>query len=620
MSLIKSFLRGLTPQREISLADWGDAHRWLTSEASAEPGPYRIARMPYLRGIAEALSTHSSYQEVVVMKGAQLGLTELGNNWLGYLITEAPAPILMAMPTEDTVKRNVKIRINPMIESTEVLAELMPPSRVRDSGNNLLEKKFPGGMLMMVGANSPAGLRSVPVRFIMLDEVDGYPNDAGGEGSPIELARARTRTYAKKKKIYIISTPTTKGSSAIEREFETTDQRYFFVPCPECGTVQTLEFEQLRWEPGQHETVQYECAHCRVLIPERKKTVMLNQGQWQATVEDNVTPGKIGFHINSLYSPYGMYSWAEIARKWDEIQGKHEEMKTFFNTVLGKTWETQGEVPEWERLYERRENYQLNRPAQEVYFITAGVDVQADRLEVQIVGWGKRKRSWVIDYRVILGDTAALEVWDKLALIVRETWEREDGVVLPMRMMCVDAGYNTPHVYTFCQRFAADQVVPVKGQDKQGVMLSSPRPVHIRKDGKPVKVGALKLWNVGVSLLKSELYGWLRLTNTADAEPDGYCHFPMLDAAFFRGITAETLEFKLVRGFKQYAWMKKYKANEPLDTRNYARAAAEIVGISRFTDAHYEAMLGQYSRRERAENKQVSRKTEPDSDGFWSGW
>lgn len=616
MSLIKAFLEGLTPQRKVSLVEWGDEHRWLTSEASAEPGPYRIARMPYLIGIAEALSTHSSYQEIVVMKGAQLGLTEIGNNWIGYLISEDPASILLAMPTEDTMKRNVKIRINPMIESTEVLARLLPPSRQRDSGNNMLEKKFPGGMLMMVGANSPAGLRSVPVRFIMLDEVDGYPMDSGGEGSPMELARARTRTFSKKKKIYIISTPTLKGSSAIEREFQTTDQRYFMLPCPECGCEQHLEFEQLRWEKGKPETVKYECIHCHELIPERKKTQMLNQGRWVATVEENVNPVKIGFHINSLYSPYGMYSWAEIARKWDEIQGKPEELKTFVNTVLGKTWEEAGEMPAWEALFERRESYPANQPGEEVAFITAGVDVQGDRLEVQIVGWGKRKRSWLIDYRVITGDTANRATWDKLATVVSETWTRPDGLILPVRMMCVDASYNTQHVYTFCQRFSPSQVVPVQGQPGQSVVLSSPRQVYVKQDGKPVKIGGVKRYDVGVSVLKSELYGWLRQPNTGDVEPDGYCHFNEQRPEFFRGMTAEKVVPKQVRGFVKYEWEKFYKANEPLDTRIYARAAAALAGIDRFAEHHYEEILRGYSQVQQPEKQQDS----DDDGGYWDRW
>jgi len=548
------------------------------------------------------------------MKAAQVGATEAGNCWLGYLIDISPCPVLMVMPTDETVKRNSKIRIDPMIEATPRLRDKIAPARSRDSGNTVMQKQFAGGVLVMTGANSAVGLRSMPVRALMLDEVDGYPADLDGEGNPIDLARARTRTFARRK-IFIISTPTTEGGSAIEKEFVTTDQRYWYVPCPICGGEQALEFDQLRWEEGKPETAQYECSHCTALIQERHKTAMLNAGRWVATHPELADPRRVGYHINSLYSPYGWYSWADAAREFEEAGQDQAKLKSFYNTVLGKTWKESGEVPAWEALYERRESYRLNAPSNEVYFITAGVDVQGDRLEIQIVGWGKRKRSWLIDYRVLVGDTAGADVWRQLDAILSERWTRTDGLEMQVLKMCVDSGFNTNHVYTFCAKYSGDRVVPIKGQENQAVMLAAPRPVGRKKDGTTPKFGGVKLWNIGVSIIKSELYGWLKQTHTGEVEPDGYCHFPALDVPFFRGLTAEQLEFKLVRGYRRYMWVKKYARNEPLDTRVYARAAAAMVGIDRFSDEHYEKITGNYSRKE-PEKQRVTKK----SGDFWAGW
>jgi phage terminase large subunit GpA-like protein len=537
----------------------------------------------------DKLSVNDPVQEVVVIKGAQLGFTEAGNNWVGYIIDIAPGPTMMVQPTDETVKRNSKIRITPMIEATPRLREKIMPARSRDSSNTTYSKDFPGGVLVMTGANSAVGLRSMPVRYLFLDEIDGYPPDLDGEGSPLDLAKARTRTFAKKK-IYMVSTPTVEGVSVIEKEFKSTDQRYFHVPCPHCGTYQHLKWSQLRWEEKKPETARYYCEHCNEAIEERFKPSIFADGYWKSTCEENASPHKVGYHINSLYSPFGWYSWTDAAREWEEAQGDNPKLKTFINTVLGETWKEKGEAPPWENLYNRRETYRLNEPSNEVVFITVGVDVQKDRLELEVVGWCRGKRSYSLDYRAITGDTSNPEVWNELAKVVGETWKRPDGITLPMRLMAVDTGYNTQHVYDFCKRFDVTRVIPIKGQDRQQIMFAPPKAVEYSSAGK--KVGKVKVWNVGVSLIKSEVYGFLKLEKAEDGSaPNGYCHFPQYNHEYFRGLTAEQLQYKTNnRGFKTYEWVKKYDRNEPLDTRVYARAAAAVLGVDRFKDEHWAAM------------------------------
>lgn len=616
IELAKGFLKGLTPEPRLTVSEWSDLHRYLAPTSSAEPGKWKTDRTPYLRPIMDALSATSPIQEVVFIKGAQIGATEMGFNWIGYIIDVAPAPTLMVQPTEAMAKRNSKMRFDPMVEATDRLKDKIKPARSRDADNTTLQKGFPGGVLVMSGANSASGLRSMPVRNLMLDEVDAYPLDLEGEGSPVDLARARTRTFAKRK-TFILSTPTVEHTSVIYKEFLTTDQNYLHVPCPYCNTFQALKWDNLKWEPGNPDSVLYYCEGCGVGIEERHKSYMLPRGVMVPANPQAVSSTKIGFHVSSLYSPLGWYSWKDAAKDWEDAEGNVTKQKTFINTVLGLTWKESGEAPAWENLYNRRELYAQNKPCNEVMFITVGVDVQKDRIELEVVGWCRKKRTYSIDFRVLIGDTSKEEVWNELAEVVGETWEREDGNILPMKLMAVDTGYNTQFVYAFCQRFDATRVIPVKGQQKQQTIVSPPKQVNITKAGK--KAGKTKVWNVGVDMLKSELYGFLRNEIKEDGTiPLGYCHFPQYDQHYFKGLTGEQLELrKNTKGYNEYVWVKKYERNEPLDCRVYARAAAYVVGIDRFDDSEkwWNSLV-----RERVPNSTSTpkkKKRRDSGDGFW---
>jgi phage terminase large subunit GpA-like protein len=606
-SLIAGLFDGIKPEPRLKVSQWADEHRYLSPVAAAEPGRWRTSRTPYLREIMDRLSADDPCMEVVVMKGAQIGFTEAGNNAIGYWIDNAPGSILMVMPTEESVKKNSKMRIDPMINATPRLAQRVAAQRSRDSSNTTTHKDFPGGVLTMTGANSATGLRSTPVRYLMLDEVDAYPQDLDGEGSPVELAKKRTATFAKRK-IFILSTPTIHSLSVVEEEFERTDQRYFYVPCPDCGHYQRLVWSdesgpRIVWEKGKPETAAFACEDCGTLIEERHKPRMLAAGEWRATKPDNASTARYGYHLNSLYSPLGWYSWEQAARDWEDAQGKPTKLKAFINTVLGETWKERGEVPDWQKLYNRRENFEFNVAPKDVCFITVGADVQKDRLELQVIGWGKRKRSWSIDYRVLMGDTSQAAVWDQLGAVVNESWRRVDGVELPMLMMAVDSGYNTQHVYDFCRKYDANKVVAVKGQDRQMVMLRPPQVIDLTRDGR--KVGHIRLWNISSDLIKTELYGWLRGHVGDDGfEPDGYVHFPMHGEQYFKGLTAEKLTLtKNKKGYARYEWVKEYERNEPLDTFVYARAAAAIFGIDRMTDEEFDAIVNIYTQHEETGKK-----------------
>ncbi|ODS87286.1 MAG: hypothetical protein ABS44_11765 [Chryseobacterium sp. SCN 40-13] len=588
---IAGFLHGLKPEPLLSVSQWADRYRLLDSKSSAMPGPFRTSVTPFLREIMDNLGEYAEAEEVIVMKGAQLGVTEAGLNWIGYTIDISPCPMLFVEPTKDVVELVSKTRIQPMLESTPSLAEKVKPAKSRDSGNTLTKKEFPGGVLRLAGANSAAGLRNMPVKRLMLDEVDAYPIDLDGEGNAIDLAKKRTSTFANRK-IFILSTPTTKLSSVIEPLFESTDQRYYHVPCPHCGGLQHLKWENLKYTYNKNakiaNDVYYQCEHCLEPIQERYKTKMLEAGSWIPAAIENQNKKRVGYHVNSMYSPLGWKSWEDLAIEYEEAKGDTPKMKTFYNTSLGLTFEESGEKPEWEALYSRREDYPVNKiPTDEVAFLTAGVDIQKDRIELEIVGWCEGKVSYSIDFRVLTGFVAGdgnAAVWQKLASVLEESWEKPNGTVLPIRMMCVDSGNWSSEVYAFCGRYPQSRVVPIKGRDNQITVVATPKAVNVSRKNK--SIDGVKVWHVGVSMLKSELYGWLRV---GEDDP-GYCHFPQYDENYFKGLTAEELILtKNKNGQLVERWVKKFNRNEPLDTRIYARAAAHMVGMDSFTPAVWEA-------------------------------
>ena len=523
-----------------------------------------------------------------------------------------------------TMERNVKQRIDPMLDESPRLKAKVGVKRSKDGGNTLHQKDFAGGVLVLTGANSAAGLRSIAVRVAVMDEVDGYPGDVDGEGDPVSLVEKRMVTFGNSKKEYILSTPTIEGQSRIEKSFELTDQRYYHVPCPHCEGLQVLVFERLKWVKGDYKDVYYECEHCSGHIYNYQKTWMLRDkamggtAEWRSLKPENDNPEVRGYHLSALYSPDGWLSWTDIARDWDESENDEPKRKVFINTILGKTYRIKGEAPPWQLLYERSQMDGLERNVvwESVAFLTAGADVQMDRIEVEIVGWMEGRRSQQIDYRVLMGDTMKEEVWRELDKVLEEEWAithsphpqsatrvssghstsgeggrqvERGGRVLKVRLMGLDTGYNAPMAHDFAKKWGTRRVIPIKGSDALEMPFSSPKAVTITKLGKPV--GKSKVWMVGVSYLKMQLYGWLRLPIDANGEvPNGYCMFLPQDAFYFRGLTAEELVPKRshTTNATSYEWIKRYERNEPLDCRIYATAVAYVLGFERWSKERWD--------------------------------
>lgn len=597
----RAFARGLAPDPTLTVSEWADRYRLLSSRASAEAGRYRTDRTPYMRGVMDALSPGHPARRVVFMKAAQVGATEAGNNWLGYCVHQAPGPFLAVQPTTDLAKRLSQQRIEPLIDESPELRVLILPARSRESGNTVLSKRFAGGQLVLTGANSAVGLRSMPARYVFLDEVDAYEGDVEGEGDPVALAIARSRTFGHRAKAFLVSTPTIKGLSRIEREYEVSDRQRFFVPCPHCGHMQWLRFERLRWEADDPDGAAYWCEACEQPIDEQHKTAMLAAGEWRPTAEA-VDPHTVGFHISALYSPVGWRSWAALARDRIAAKGDDAALKTFMNTDLGETWQERGEAPDWQRLYDRREEWPVGTVPAGGLVLTAGADIQHDRIEVDVWAWGRRLESWLVDHIVLEGDTSREEVWTALTGLLSRTWRHEGGARMTLSRIAVDSGdgRNTAAVYAWVRRAGAGQALAVKGSDgfDRSTPVDGPTYVDVNERGKTIRRG-VKLWKVSVGVFKSETYRFLRLERPTDEQleagepfPDGYAHLPVgLPAEWMKQLVAEQLvTVRDRRGFSKLEWRQMRERNEALDCRVYARAAAWLMGLDRWEEERFDAM------------------------------
>ncbi len=569
-SYLRTFGLALQPEPDLTVSEWADNHRMLHQAASSEPGRWRTDRTPYLREIMDCLSHTSRSDVVVFMKGAQIGATEAGNNWLAYVVHHAPGPMLYVMPTVDTAKRNSKQRIAPMLDAIPEVRDKISVPRSRDSSNTLFQKDFPGGTVIITGANSAVGLRSMPARYLFLDEVDAYPMDIDAEGNPIQLAMRRTATYKRNRKVFIVSTPTIKNFSTVEDYFEKSDKREFHCPCPHCGHKQTIAWKRIHWPEGEPEKAFMKCDACEKKIAESHKTRMLKEGEWIAQADGRYT----GFHLSSLYSPAGWYSWADAAIDFVEARHKGiEDMKTWVNTVLGETWEEEGETVSHHVLMDRREDFGETIPA-EVRILTIGCDVQQDRLEAEIVGWGEGEESWSLEYRILPGDPAGDEVWQDLADLITARYPTTDGRELSVSMTAVDSGYLPKRVYNFAETMGA-HVVPTKGVAGTGRQIVETSLTRLKRLRKRPTVG-VKPELVGVDEAKIVLYRRLMQTKAGP----GYCHFPEdRDQEYFVQLTSEKLVTRYRKGRPILEWVQERPRNEALDCRVLAHAALLLHGL-----------------------------------------
>lgn len=567
--LLCKIFAGLKPPPAITITEWADEYRRLSPEASAEPGRWKTSKAPYQKEIMDAIG-EIGVEKVVVMSAAQIGKSDACIlNPLGYYMHYDPSPIMILQPTIQMAEAFSKDRISPMIRDTPILQDKVD-DKSRTSGNTILQKIFPGGHVTMVGANSPSSLASRPIRILLADEIDRYPVTAGNEGDPLLLATKRLTTFWNKK-IVCVSTPTIKGTSRIEVEYEHSTQGEWNVPCPHCGEYNPLEWAFISFDKEDLTEINYTCRHCGAIA---------NEYAWKSNYEKGKFIFKYpkravkGYHLNALASLF--VSWREIVEKFlvaneEKKKGNIELLKAWTNTEMGQTWEEEGEQIEMDELMDRLEEYDCEVP-EEVIVLTAGVDVQDDRFEVEVVGWGEEKESWGIYYKKIYGDLKIETVWNDLDKFLDRTFETKDGRKLKILSTCIDSGgHFTQEVYKFTKKRMNRRIWAIKGRGGAQTPYYS----------KPSTSNAYKtpLFTLGVDTGKAILYQRL-----AVEEPGpNYCHFPIDEGRgyteeYFKGLTSEKMVISYKKGRAQYVWKLKkgIKRNEPLDIRNYATAALEI--------------------------------------------
>jgi len=569
LELEKKAFAAFKPPKKLTLSQWADEYAYLSAESSAEGGRWRT--LPYQKGIMDAI-TNPEIEQVTVMKSARVGYSKILNHIIAYHIHQDPCSIMVVQPTIQDATGYSKEEVAPMIRDTNCLQGLVSDAKSKDSTNTLLQKQYPGGTLSLVGANSATGFRRVSRRIVLFDETDGYPPSAGSEGDQIKLGIKRTE-YFWNRKIVAGSTPTIKDFSRIEKLFNQTDQKRYYVPCPDCGHMQYLKWPNIRWQNNDPDTAAYACEECGVLIPHNKKRWMVERGEWRSTQPGN---GKhVGFHIWAAYSYSPNASWSNLVEEFLESKQDPEQLKTWINTTLGETWEDEyaskvGAEALMERAAEAK--YEKGVPPAEALVLCMGCDVQDDRLSMSVWGIGRNEEMFLVDRKVIYGSPARADLWKQMDEVLMSTYKCKDGYELKIENAAIDTGgHYTQETYQYVRERSHLGLIGIKGIGLKGKPpLGKPTTQDINFSGKALKRG-VKLFPVGVDVIKTTLHNKLR-----DAEiGKGYIHFyPTITPDYFEELTAERQVLRYKNGYQERIWVKKSSArNEALDEAVYAWAA-----------------------------------------------
>lgn len=568
VDLFKEILKVLEPAPDLTIGEWADKYRILSKESSAESGKWQTSRTPYMVDIYNCL-TDSLTESVTIKSSAQIGKSEMLINILGRYIHLDPCSILFVQPTVDDAKAFSKERVEPMIRDTKILRELIKKANKKSEGT-VQGKMFPGGFVRFVGANSPSGLASRPIRITLLDEVDRFPQSAGMEGDPVQLAERRTTTFFNRKMLRV-STPTDDATSKIQKLYLQGSQEEWSFKCQHCGDYQVPKWENICEVDG---IIKMECQNCGILEPEEVwKRNNQKDGKWIAKFPKEKK--NRSFHLNSLASPWR--TWAEIYEEYLQVKDDELRMRAFTNTVLGETFVLHlDEQLDYNALFERREEYgaELHK---NIKYLTAGVDVQDNRLEVLVVGWGYDYESYIVQYRDFPGSPGKEDVWIQLDKFLKKKFSYKNKKSIPIACTLIDSGgHHTGNVYKYVHGKSNRNIFAIKGQGGFGVNILN----GFRKTTKK-GVPSINLLSLGVNALKDLTYSRLTIL-----EGPGTCHFPAdstkgCGIAFFEGITAEVKVKTMTSKGEKIEWqVLPGRRNEPLDLMNYATAAIELLGVN----------------------------------------
>lgn len=557
-----------SPPPDLTISEWADRYRFV-SQGNAMPGPWKTEFAFYQKGIMDAVSDPYTLK-ITAMMAAQTGKTACLENIIGYFISQDPKSMMLMQPTKSDLQTWMKSKLNPLLNDTPSIAERVAQPRAREGVNNQNMKSYPGGYLMFSYSGSPNTMRSRSAPVILCDEVDGY--EVTDEGDPVNLLWQRAATFGDQRKLILTSTPTIKGASRIETAFEQGDQRRFHVPCPHCNTFQTLQWSQVKWDKKDDEhlpdTAFYVCGECGGVINDAQKPAMLRLGKWVAEKEFK---GHASFQLSELYSPWRKFS--DIVNSFLEKKESHD-LQTFVNVSLAETWEEKSESVDEQSLISRTESFPAPVP-QGACFLTAGIDMQMDRLEVEIVGWGIGLESWSVDYRILHGNPMHDDVWRDLDKLLSESFTHESGAILSISSACIDTGGGegtTQSCYEYIRRRGSGRLFGIKGVSGfNRPLVSAPSRRQSGKNQRPID-----LYTIGVDEAKTLIYKQLQIAESGA----GFCHFPdFYSEEYFLQLTAEKRFIRYHKGFQRPEWrnVRTNKRNEALDCRVYALAALKII-------------------------------------------
>ena len=587
------------PPEKLTLSEWAEKHFVLSPEYSAVTGTVKL--FGWQKEIFDSF-TDPTVNKIVLKVGTQLVKTLFIQAAVAYVIAEAPGPILMVQPKDPDAETFSKERLSPMIRDNEALFAKLPSGK--SPLNTITYKQFPGGSLTLVGSIVPGNMARRSIQYFFCDEINKYPPSAGGEGSPLRLGEERTVTFGSRAKtIYTCSPTDEKG--VISREYAASDQRQPWVSCDRCGHPQVMRWSEdgngsgyVWWSKEvpvseRPHTARYICGGCQAQWNDVQRWRAAESSRW---IGLKAFTGTAGFWISHLYSPHKTLAKMVKGFLDADATGDSNELKVFINTNLAEDWQERGEAPDWKKLFDRRADYKIGTVPAGALLLTAGADIQPDRIEIQVVGWGRRKQSWLVDYLVFYGDTARPEVWAQLTQALGTVYEDSDGREYSVKKLAVDSGFASQMVYDWARTQKYGPVQVIKGGPASMPALVGPQsPVEITVNGKRLKSG-VRLQLVNVSELKKQFYGQLHLEmpnlQKAEAFPEGFFHFcEVADSEeYCRQLTAEQLVTSTQRGYQKREWQKTRPRNEALDTWLYAKAGAIMLGLDRYKDSHWDRL------------------------------
>ncbi len=620
--VFQALAQALVPAPRLTVSQWAEAHRIVAEESgSAWPGPWRNDRAPHLVAIMDALGPDDPAEDVVFVASAQVGKSEVGVNFFGYVVAQDPGPMIMVLPSHDESIKYVRTKLQPAIDESPALKRKVLESTNRvERGSTAAFKRFRGGFVQITFAGSSKGLQMLSAKFTVADEVSEWPATAGERGDPVAQLKVRTKTYERDRKRLWVSTPATLGTCRITADYERSDRQRRYVPCPHCGAYQVLKFERLKWDKtAWPHGAWFECAASGCVIEHIDKPQMVKAGVWVATAGDDGpgdvilpedlprwqardVPGRVrGFHIWQAYTLFS--TWDSIVAEFLEAKGKHEKLRVFTQQVLGEAWEDRGDAPEAELLHARRVvELRKGEPPEGPVVFTGATDVQGNRLEWAVWGWSEGMTRWLVDWGVIPGDPLAAETWAAHSQMMQARRYRPGGgAEVEVEAWAIDTGFASPAVYNYVR--GRPRCFGVDGRHgRNEPFIGTPKKVDVKWNGKTVPRGAV-LWPVGSFGLKSDLYSAIRKTIAGPSPeglwPPGSMILPSeVDMAYAEQLTAEHMTTVEVKGGAMIRRWEKMsgRPNEALDIACYARAMAYHLKLDRWTPDQWAARRDEIAR------------------------